>query len=44
MEKESYKCKCGHAKRSHKYEPGFYDVRGGYFECIIVGCPCTRYN
>lgn len=35
---------CRHPKESHKYESGFYDVRGHYAECNYVGCPCTRYR
>lgn len=35
---------CGHDKKSHKYESGFYDVRGGHKECGVVGCPCDQYR
>lgn len=38
------RCRCEHAKGSHKYEPGFYDVRGGHFACTVIGCSCTRYE
>ncbi len=37
------RCRCGHTERSHTYEPGFYDVRGGFFDCTVVGCSCSRY-
>lgn len=37
-------CRCGHPESSHKYEPGFYDVRGHYAECQRVGCYCRKYE
>lgn len=37
-------CRCGHDEDTHRYEPGFYDVRGGHFDCMHVGCPCSRYE
>lgn len=41
---EGSTCTCGHAEASHKWEPGFYDVRGHYAECNRIGCPCTKYE
>lgn len=37
-------CTCDHHQDSHRYEPGFYDVRGFDGECQVVGCPCSRFK
>lgn len=35
---------CGHIDASHRYEPGFYDVRGQRTGCTVLGCPCVTYR
>jgi hypothetical protein len=38
------KCTCGDKKSQHEYVSGFYDVRGHYGTCKVVGCPCSKYQ
>ena len=41
---EASRCSCEHSEDAHKWEPGFYDVRGHHAECTTVGCGCRRYQ